>query len=189
MCGTNTSIWHHTPPAGSIFHSISHHLPARSLRIPQPPKNPFQNYLTSITSTHATDHQHCRWTRKSHSCVCPLQCGSQTPPTTPCDGPYPVAVQTNKHFTVTVNGRNTTISIDHLKPAHLDLESNMEHSLATTESLPNEQSHHIPVSSHLTPHSHSPPPPPHTSIYTPTTPRSTRSGRRVHFPQYFSHHV
>ena len=107
----------------------------------------------------------------------------------PYDGPYPVAVRTNKHFTVTVNGRNTTISIDRLKPAHLDLKSNTEHSLATTESLPNEQSHHTPVSSHLTPHSHSPPPPWHTSIHTPTTPCSTRSGRRVHFPQYFSHHV
>ena len=140
-------------------HSISHHLPAGSLRIPQPPKNPFQNYLTSITSTHATDHQHCRWTCKSHSCVCPLRCGLQTPPTSQ----YPVAVRTNKHFTVTVNGRNTTISIDRLKPVHLDLESNTEHSLATTKSLPNEQSHHIPVSSHLPPHSHSPLPPSHTS--------------------------
>ena len=107
----------------------------------------------------------------------------------PYDGPYPVAVQTNKHFTVTVNGRNTTISIDRLNPAHLDLESNTEHSLTTTESLPNEQSHHIPISSHLTPHSHSPLPPSHTSIHTPTTPRSTHSGRRVHFLQYFSHHV
>ena len=45
------------------------------------------------------------------------------------------------------------------------------------------------VSSRLTSHSHSPPPPSHTSIHTPTTPRSTHSGRRVHFPPYFSHHV
>ena len=32
-------------------------------------------------------------------------------------------------------------------------------------------------------------PPSHSSIHTPTIPRSTRSGHRVHFPQYFSHHV
>ena len=107
----------------------------------------------------------------------------------PYDSPYPVAVRTNKHFTVTVNGHNTTISIDRLKPTHLDLKSNKEHSLATTESLYQMNNLVTPVSSCLTSHSHSPPPPSHTSIHTPTTPRSTHSGRRVHFPPYFSHHV
>lgn len=38
----------------------------------------------------------------------------------PYDGPYPVVKRTDKHFTVNINGRNDTVSIDRLKPAHLD---------------------------------------------------------------------
>ena len=75
----------------------------------------------------------------------------------PYDGPYPVIKRTDKHFTVNINGRNDTVSIDRLKPAHLD-----------TDNL------------HPTP-----------QAATSTTPpcRTTRSGRRVRFPQYLSTYV
>ena len=36
------------------------------------------------------------------------------------DGPYPITKCTPKHFTVNINGRHNTISIDRLKPAHID---------------------------------------------------------------------
>ena len=75
----------------------------------------------------------------------------------PYDGPYPVIKRIDKHFTVNINGRNDTVSIDRLKPAHLD-----------TDNL------------HPTP-----------QAATSTTPpcRTTRSGRRVRFPQYLSTYV
>ena len=38
----------------------------------------------------------------------------------PYDGPYPVIQRTDKHFTVDMNGRQDTVSVDRLKPAHLD---------------------------------------------------------------------
>ena len=38
----------------------------------------------------------------------------------PYDGPYPVVKRTDKYFTVDINGRHDTVSIDQLKPAHLD---------------------------------------------------------------------
>ena len=74
----------------------------------------------------------------------------------PYDGPYQVLKRTNKHFTLSIKGRHDTVSVDHLKPAHLD---------------------HDPP--HITP-------PIATST---TTPRTTRSGRHVHFPKYLSSFV
>jgi hypothetical protein len=38
----------------------------------------------------------------------------------PYDGPYSVLERTDKHFTVDINVRKETVSIDCLKPAHLD---------------------------------------------------------------------
>ena len=37
----------------------------------------------------------------------------------PYDGPYRVIKKTDKHFTIDINGRNNTVSINRLKPAHL----------------------------------------------------------------------
>ena len=90
----------------------------------------------------------------------------------PYDGPFPVVKRTAKHFTITINGRNNTISIDRLKPAHLDTEQS-DHT-----------THYIPASQAQPSPSPSP-----TPTHTPTIPRSTRSGRRVRFPSYLSHHV
>ena len=38
----------------------------------------------------------------------------------PYNGPYPITKRNNKHFTIKINDKTTTVSIDRLKPAHLD---------------------------------------------------------------------
>ena len=75
----------------------------------------------------------------------------------PYDGPYTVVKRTDKHFTVNINGRDDTVSVDRLKPAHLDVDNTDP----TPQSAP----------------STNPPP------------RTTRSGRRVHFPHYLTFRV
>ena len=84
----------------------------------------------------------------------------------PYDGPFPIISRTDKHFTIAINGRNDTISIDRLKPAHIDSEDSQ-----SSQNTPQSQSHSSP--------SHTPP----------TPIRNTRSGRHVHFPAYLSHNV
>ena len=95
----------------------------------------------------------------------------------PYDGPYPVVKRSPKHFTININGRHDTISIDRLKPAHIDTSL-----VANTPEHSNEQS---VSTTHPTSHSHTP------ITHPPTIPRSTRSaaGRRVRFPSYLSHSV
>ena len=44
----------------------------------------------------------------------------------PYDGPYPVLRRTDKFFTVDIHGRKDTVSIDRLKPAHLDTVDDIE---------------------------------------------------------------
>ena len=41
----------------------------------------------------------------------------------PHDGLYRVIKRTDKHFTIGINGRNDTVSIDRLKPTHLDTDN------------------------------------------------------------------
>ena len=41
----------------------------------------------------------------------------------PYDGAYRVIKRADKHFTIDINGRNETISIDRLKPGHLDTDN------------------------------------------------------------------
>eukprot|EP00731_Ephydatia_muelleri_P009752 Em0005g338a len=78
----------------------------------------------------------------------------------PYDGPYPVLKRTDKHFTVDIKGRQDTVSVNRLKPAHLD----------------NEPAHPVLQT-----------PPMSTQIQANT--RITRSGRRVHFPQYLAQQI
>jgi hypothetical protein len=99
----------------------------------------------------------------------------------PYNGPYPIIKRTDKHFTIKINDRTDTVSIDRLKPAHLD-------TTGITLDLdplgcPRLQTH----TTSPTPRSCSQ----NTPSPTPTTSntRKTRSGRRVHFPTYLSHDV
>ena len=71
----------------------------------------------------------------------------------PYDGPYPVIKRMDKYFTIDINGRHDTVSVDLLKPAYLDIDTDCVHPTAP-----------------------------------PNTPpcRTTRSGRRVHFPRYLA---
>lgn len=93
----------------------------------------------------------------------------------PYDGPYPVIKRTNKHLTVNIKGKNDTISVDHLKPAHIYCE----------RSTHPQHSDNIPSQSSTTPLTS---PPLHSHLLT-THARTTRSGRHVHFPSYLSRNV
>ena len=117
--------------------------------------------------------------RDSRVCDALLNCthifvrvdGVRKPLQPPYNGPYPVITRTEKHFTIDINSRKETVSLDRLKPAHLDI---------------------TPISSDLSPS--------HTGTATNTTsiqdsppretpPRITRSGRRVHWPKRFYTYV
>ncbi len=81
----------------------------------------------------------------------------------PYDGPYKVLKRNTKFFTIDRNGRSDTVSIDRLKPAHLD---------------------HLPTSATA--------PSPDLSIQPAVTqpaPTTTRSGRRVHWPKHLANFV
>ena len=77
----------------------------------------------------------------------------------PYDGPYKVLARADKFFTVDVNGRHDTISLDRLKPAYLN---------TAPESIGN-----------------TPTPSPTTTTPT-SSPRVTRSGRHVHWPKRYT---
>ena len=99
----------------------------------------------------------------------------------PYDGPYPIVKRTNKYFTIKLNNRTDTVSIDRLKPAHLD-STDASPVLATSNNSDSQTPATSPILS-----SHSRPLP--LSATSPTTPRISRSGRHVHFPLYLSHNV
>ena len=77
----------------------------------------------------------------------------------PYNDPYKVLKQTDKFFTLDINGTHDTVSIDRLKPAYFEC-------LARTPSSPTTTTPVVPLPS------------------SPLTPvRTTRSGRHVRFPQ------
>jgi len=75
--------------------------------------------------------------------------GVRKPLQPPNDGPYPIVKRTDKHFTIALNGRNDTVSIKRLKPAHLDTD-NSNSNPQMKELLPNEISNHT-TTTHPTP--------------------------------------
>ena len=92
----------------------------------------------------------------------------------PYDGPYKVLQRKEKYFVVDIKGKAETISMDRLKPAHLDSTANT----ATDHAAP-------PNPTQSPQASPSPPPPPPTPPPSPTphpAHRVTRSGRHVHWP-------
>ena len=86
----------------------------------------------------------------------------------PYDGPYE---RSDKYFVVDVKGKRDTISLDRLKPAHLDTDQTNADA-ATTSSA----SHTTTKPSPITPTTNTPQPPT----------RVTRSGRCVHYSVRFS---
>ena len=103
----------------------------------------------------------------------------------PYDGSYRVLNRSAKYYTLDLNGRSDTVSIDRLEPARLDSQaiSPNSHTRPTTPPPP----------------ATTPPPPPTTPPSPPTTPPSppttppvvpaTRSGRHVHWPKKFTDFV
>ena len=77
----------------------------------------------------------------------------------PYDGPYKVLKRADKHFSVDVKGRHDVISLDRLKPAHLE--------------APPETSIELPSIKPVAP----------TELPPDTSTRVTRSGRHVHWPK------
>jgi len=84
----------------------------------------------------------------------------------PYDGPYTVLSRTDKHYTIDVDGKTSIISIDRLKPAHVDADA----SPSTSADMPT-----------------SSPPPQSTDVATSSLTGRTRSGRHVHFPRKLEH--
>ena len=93
----------------------------------------------------------------------------------PYDGPFKVLERCAKYFTLDINGRHDTVSIDRLKPAHLDSTCN------PTDAVPDSA---VPPPSISTPPSPIPVAEPWSSM--PSTTRTTRSGRRVHWPAHLA---
>ena len=116
---------------------------------PVPPRTHFPTHTPFVSrSLAASSHVFVR----RDSVKKPLQ--------SPYDGPFKVVSRTQKYYVLDLNGRIDTVSIDRLKPAHLD------HTVA--HNPPSEASF---FSSHYTP-----------CQDTPTASHHTRSGRQVRFP-------
>ena len=96
----------------------------------------------------------------------------------PYDGPFKILHRSDKHFTLAIKDKPQTISLDRLKPAHLEadlVDTAVCPPPPTVPAVPPPSSSDTLQSSTNAP-SIQPPAP---------TPHATRSGRRVHFPQRF----
>ena len=78
----------------------------------------------------------------------------------PYDGPYKVLCRQDKHYTLEINGKWSTISLDRLKPACLEPHITPPPSITHTNTLP-------------------------TPLHKAQPLHTTRSGRRVHFPDRY----
>lgn len=93
----------------------------------------------------------------------------------PYDGPYPVINRTDKYYTVDIAGRQDNVSLDRLKPAHLDINyTTPNQSRATTPNF-------TPPALKQSQTSTNKDPPTPQATYT------TRSGRRVNRPKHLSY--
>ncbi len=118
----------------------------------------------------------------------------------PYDGPFRVVCRTPKYYQLEMYGRHDTVSVDRLKPAHVDVTiSRSQPAVGAPHSPPGHQSPSTsispPTSSPVAPvpttSSSSPSLPASSPSAPPTSPSSattppvfTRSGRRVRFPQH-----
>ena len=101
----------------------------------------------------------------------------KTPLQQPYDGPYKVIKRESKYFTLDIKGRQDTVLIDRLKPAHLDCQTDIVSPPPTSPASPPPTT---PPPSTTTQSSHE-------SATVP--PRTTRSGRRVHWPKHLTNFV
>ena len=94
----------------------------------------------------------------------------------PYDGPYKVLDRAAKYFTIDVKCRRDTVSVDQLKPAHLDTAASDTPSalVLPTTRPPDPAPPHAPPT---TPRELSP-----SQDQAPLPTRTTRSGRHVHWP-------
>ena len=97
----------------------------------------------------------------------------------PYDGSYKVLHRADKHYTLDISGQKKVVSLDHLKPAYMD------ETPTTSSNIPS-TAHASPA--YLHPQTITPSPSP-TTTATATTPRTTRSGRHVHWLKRFKHYT
>lgn len=91
----------------------------------------------------------------------------------PYDGPYKVLIRREKTFTILVNGKEQTISVDRLKPAFLFHDSENIQKTSTQITDKTESTSPAKLTS------------PDSSSEHKSPAKFTRSGRQVHFPQRF----
>ena len=92
----------------------------------------------------------------------------------PYDGPYKVIKRSVKYYTLLINDKQVNVSIDRLKPAFLDKEqeSHMDSSTISPSSIQSPPLSPSPISPSLP--------------STVSTGKTTRSGRRVHWPKHLA---
>ncbi|KAG8185230.1 hypothetical protein JTE90_002759 [Oedothorax gibbosus] len=96
------------------------------------------------------------------------------PLTPPYNGPYPVQKRTEKHFTISINGKSAVIGLDRLKPAFTDQE-NVGQQFSESAKPVHQERQLIPTDQAETGNEHN----------CPKLPITTRSGRTVRFdPRY-----
>ena len=116
-----------------------------------PPRHPLQQPVHINTSLACASHVFVR-----HDAV-------KKPLQQPYDGPFQVIKRSPKFYTLNLNGRTDTVSIERLKPAYL--------------------------ASHDTSHAFSPHKPTTQPPNTPPVTRTTRSGRQVHWPKHLEEFI
>lgn len=95
----------------------------------------------------------------------------------PYDGPYRVLDRSAKFYTLDLNGRKDTVSVDRLKPAHFD----------TCPAI--DTTHGPPPPAPPTCSTASPSQPARSTAPPDSPPRTTRSGRHVHWPAHLEDFV
>ncbi|GBL76526.1 Transposon Ty3-G Gag-Pol polyprotein [Araneus ventricosus] len=120
------------------------------------------------TSAHCTDRFYIHPSLKSSSHIFLRVDRVQPPLRQPYTGPHKVLCRTDKTITVGINGRKTTVSLDHLKPAHLLPET----VLSPPPVIKNLKSTDV-----------------HTSKNDEPPTYVTRSGRCVHFPKKLTTYI
>jgi cleavage and polyadenylation specificity factor subunit 1 len=99
----------------------------------------------------------------------------------PYSGPYPVISRNDKTFTIVVRDKQTTVSADRVKPAYFVQDNSLDSKLSSDSNIPSPPTSNMSQPLPLVSPQASPPPAPLVA----DKPRTTRSGRTVHFPVRF----